>query len=264
MHVFPHSHTCAHLTTPGTHPPHPTCICTHSPPPTYTCPTYTHALTHMPSIPASLHTREHTRSSVHAPLHDHLMAGTSAPWADGPPGPMLAGPSLPRNPPGLGERAQAQCWTLTHSLPRSLGGWGSQGQARASGIRSPTAPPTAGADHHHVRVCQPQRLRGARLPLRAQAAHHPLPAAEERGQPPRAHQPLRQHRGQGRPQPRPRSASAPTAPSACALPTRSLAWAPLTGLPLRLLRWAQARVGGGGPALDGGLGGQPPSPASSP
>lgn len=44
-----------------------------------------------------------------------------------------------------------------------------------------THSPTAGTDHHHVRVSQPQRLRGAWLPLCAQAAHHPLPAAEERG-----------------------------------------------------------------------------------
>lgn len=51
----------------------------------------------------------------------------------------------------------------------------------------------AGADHHHVHLGESERLGGARLPLRSQGSHHPVPASEERGVSPGHRQPLQCH-----------------------------------------------------------------------
>ncbi len=39
--------------------------------------------------------------------------------------------------------------------------------------------PDTGADHHHVHLCQSERLCGSRLPLCSQNPHYPFPASEE-------------------------------------------------------------------------------------
>lgn len=156
---------------------------------------------------------------------------------------------------------------LTASPTASPAAWaGPPGARPGLGDRLTLGLPTAGADHHHVRVGQPQRLGGARLPLRSQAAHHPLPAPQERGQPPSAHQPLRQRRRQGQLQRLPRSRSAlSTLLHLCSLPTCSSARRLLPRL-LRLLGGrGQQGAPRGGWTGEGGVGelpsaGLPPLP----
>lgn len=146
--------------------------------------------------------------------------------------------------PGL-DAYGPHCWDPTT--------WaGFPGPGPGLGTDSSLTSPTAGADHHHVRVGKSQWLCGARLSVCTQAAHHPVSAAKERGQPPHAHQPLRQRSCQSQLQPRPRSASIYDKP----LPQLS-AWGPLPGL-LRFFGWGwsapqmrlnRSGVGGGGELL---------------
>ena len=197
-HTYPYTHTRAHTSTPGKHPhlpTHPyTCILylhtqlhTLTTPYIHTPRTDIHALTCMHSIPAPLHTPAHTHMPAHALPHAPCMftptARTLVVLEDSALGLML----------GLCPTFLKILWSLADGPRSSVGclrspllltpppGQGSWVQAQACGIDSSLTSPVTGADHHHVRVGQPQRLCGAWLSLRAQAAHHPVPATEERG-----------------------------------------------------------------------------------
>lgn len=53
---------------------------------------------------------------------------------------------------------------------------------------------SAGPDHHHVHLSEPERLGGPRLPLRPQDTHHTVSAAEERDDAEGQGQPVRRGR----------------------------------------------------------------------
>ena len=249
-HVSLRSHTCAHTCTAGMHPYLPTythlytCILhfhiqlhTHQPLHTHLH-TDTYVITCQHSTPAPLHT--HTHACTHTPMHTctlHVHPNPTARTLV-----FLEDRAL-RLMLGLCPTFLKILWCLANGprpsagclrsplLPTPPPRQGSRGQGQACGTDSSLTSPTAGADHHHVRVGQPQWLCGSRLSVCTQAAHHPVSAAKECGQPPHAHQPLRQCSCQSQLQPRPRSASICDKP----LPQLS-AWGPLPGL-LRFLGW---------------------------
>lgn len=177
-----------------------------SPPSTHCC-TYNHTDTHAPTCMYAMHVPLYAHTPMHTcTLHIHSQLELWYLWKNGPLGLML----------GLCPSFLEILWGLANR-PRSSGCLPSPqflslqpGQDFRTDILDlcllPNFP-TAGADHHHVRVGQPQRLCGAWLPLCPQAAHHPLPATEECGEPPGAHQPFWQCCCQGQLQPWPRSAS---------------------------------------------------------
>lgn len=180
IHTFPATHIPVHVSYTCTH------ICTLSTPCIHSA-TQIHVRSHTCTLhlyPSHIHTHLHMHSYASMPpcmltptARTEFFLGRCCTGADA--GTVT---NLPKNPLGFGKQTKVQCWMLLASptpYPTARAGFLGPGPGLWDGLILTS--PITGTDHHHVCVSQPQWLRGAWLSLRTQAAHHPLPATEERG-----------------------------------------------------------------------------------